>query len=293
MFGWIAVAVAAPPPGVDPEDLDHWMQRASALLAGPQGCFEFEGTLEVKIAGYLPATRWGRPGRRDFDYSGAFEGRLESGTWTAFRYRLAPDEEGVGLESLDVPVFPLLGRISPTVPQREKLPTEEPESGLAISVGNQEDAFNLVHRFLDELDPATATAYAQWDEEERGVTLFEDVPLSDAPRADTVSLVTWFPGGEPYGTRLDVEFPRRVRLSEDRVTFTLFDAQVHVRAQVVGEEVLPALESLSLGVGALGFTVGYEQRITYATARRCVGPDLPAPGVPAAPVEPSAAPPSE
>lgn len=283
MLWLISAAIAAVPPGVDPDDLDHWEARAKALLDGPGGCWELSGTLQTTLVGYLPATRWGRPGRHDLRFSGAFRGRIEAGEWRAFTYRLDPAEGQEGLDGLEVPILPMLGRMDPDLPVRERSPDEEEGSSLTVSTGDPEEAFNVVHKFLDDLDPATATTWAHWDDGQQGVVLFEDVPLSDAPRADTVSLVTFFPNGEPHGTRLDVQFPKRVRVGEGLVKATLFDTQAHLRGQRVGDEVLPALESLSLGFGALGFTLGFEQRMTYATATRCAAGSAEAPAAVDAP----------
>lgn len=271
MLWWLSSALAAPPAGVDPDDLDHWEARAKALLDGPSGCWEISGALEMKLAGYLPPTRWGRPGRHDLAFGGRFTGRIEGGEWTVFTYRLEPREDQDGIEDLEVPILPLMGRMDSSVPKRERAEGEQAGgSSLSIQTGEAGDAFNVVHHFIDELDPATATTWAHWDEDQGGVVLFEDVPLSEGARAETVSLVTYFPGGEPYGTRLDVQFPKRFKVGEGWVRPTLFDTQAHLRAQRVGDEVLPALESLSLAIGALGYTIGYEQRMTYTSATRCV-----------------------
>ena len=48
-----------------------------------------------------------------------------------------------------------------------------------------------------------------------------------------------------------------------------------MRTQVADGVALPVLESLSMGVGAFGFTVGYEQQLRYETAKPCAAASAP------------------
>jgi hypothetical protein len=264
---WSTLVFAAPPEGVDPQDLDRWEQGSAVALQGPPGCWELSGRVELLMAAYTPATLWTRAERSDHRFRGSFHGKLDQGTWTQLDYDLVNLEKPEEPAKMEVPLFPSIGKIAPNTPRRTNLPPEGDE-GLEISGGEGEEAIHLFTEILDEIDPATATSYGEWDDKTRAVKLIQDVPISDKPTADTVSVVTTFPEGGP-ATAVDVTFPTRIRMGEGLIKATLFDSQLHLRSQKVGEVVLPALESLSFGLGALGFTVGYEQKLVYEKATPC------------------------
>lgn len=290
MIAWSTLALAAPPPpGLDVDaGLATWEARAQALLAGPTGCWELSGTVELAASGYVPATRWTRPDRHDHHLAGPFTARIEGGTWTRFDYTLRPlDPDADDDQSYEIPVWPLLGRATEKpvkAPDADADGTDAPEGGTTLSIGTGGvavsdqggAAMNTLHRVLDAIDPATATSYAQWDERADAVALFQDFPLTDGRNADVITLRTGIPHAGPLATTLDVTFPGRVKVGDGLVKATIFDAQGHVRTQVVTapdgtSTALPTLESLSLGLGALGFTIGYEQTIRYVEARPCAG----------------------
>lgn len=257
----LSAAVAAPPTGVDPEDLNRWIAGSKALLAGPEGCWVLSGTVDLTLSGYIPASRWTRPERRDHVYRGSFTGRIDGGVWQEFGYDLDSEED----QDLDMPLYPMTGTIDPSIVKRTD---EVGESTLSVD-GGSEEAANTLRRVLDAIDPMTETSYAEWSEEKRGVRLLEDVPLSEKG-SDVVTVETFFPEGG-RATSLDATFPRRLKVGDDLVKVTVFDGQMHLRAQQTGDLVLPALESLSVGLGALGFTGAWEQKLVYQKATRCSG----------------------
>ncbi|MCB9683464.1 MAG: hypothetical protein H6738_19255 [Alphaproteobacteria bacterium] len=269
IVAWIASALAAPPEGVDPDDVFHWEAGSRALLDGPPGCWELSGQLDLTLSGYVPASRWTRPERRDHKMHGTFSGRIDGGTWTSFTYELDDGED-----DMTVPLFPMTGRISPDVVKRLDEPSE---STLQISSdGNgEEEAVNTLRRTLDAIDPETETAYAEWSDGKGAVRLLQDIPFEGSGR-DTVVVETLFPNGGP-ATSLDVTFPRRVKVGDALLKVTVFDGQMHLRGQQVGDLVMPALESLSVGMGALGLTGAWEQKLTYQKAQRCAASAAPAP----------------
>jgi hypothetical protein len=275
------VSWAARPPGLDVDaELGRWEAQATALLDGPTGCWEFTGSVHLAASGYVPASRWTRPDRHDHHLRGPFTARFEGGQWRSFEYTLTPDEPSESDEDFEIPVWPLLGR-SPEggIGGGEPPPGE----GGSITVGSEgvavkaqgKAAVNTLRRVLDEIDPATATAYAQWDERLDGVKVFQDFPLQEGRGSDVITFATGIPQGGALATTLDVTFPSRVRVGEGLVKATIFDAQGHVRTQVADGVALPVLESLSMGVGAFGFTVGYEQQLRYETAKPCAAASAP------------------
>jgi hypothetical protein len=293
---FLSTALAARPPGLDVDaSLATWEERAKQLLAGPAGCWNLTGTVELNASGYVPATRWTRPDRNDHHLSGPFTARIEDGTWTTFDYVLTPSE-GTD-ETLEIPVWPLLGRAAAEGAGKTEAEVIEGES-ISLSFGSGGtsvssqggEAANTMHRVLEAVDPSTATAYAQWDDKVDGVALYQDFPLSDGARSDVITMKTVIPQGGPAATALDVTFPGRVKVGDGPVRATIFDAQGHVRTQLVTgpdgrQTAIPTLESLSFGLGALGFTVGYEQRIRYQAATPCAGasPGTAPPPAPPAP----------
>ncbi len=294
----IAAASAAPPEGVDPDDLDRWEAGTRALLDGPAACWDFEGRLEVLLRLHTPPSMFSRGEQRDLATTGAFSGRISQGEWQSFAYRLDPPAGDDDMEGLtgDLPVFPIMGRIDQDVVVNLDSEQEDGDAGEAevdedddsVSIsfggdgGTQVDAstskaMNLIDEILEAIDPASTTSYGQWGDDPAGVTLIQDAPLTDRPRSDALSLVSFFPQGRPHATKLDVGFPKRIKVGDGLVKATLIDPQLHLRGQVVGDAVLPALESVSSVFGVLGFTVGYEQKLTYSAAMPCTSEQSPSP----------------
>lgn len=267
------LALAAPPDGVDLDDLDLWEARARDVLAGPVGCWVLEGNLELAYTVYTPPSLFSRAEKHTNRSGGTFVGRFVDGKWTAFDYTLDPiegDKDG----QIEVPVRPMMGKYDASVVQRVTTSADEQPSYVSIrdgGGGGGAEAMSLLDRAIDLIDPDSSTAYAQWDDEAGGVRLIQDVPMTDFARSDTLTITTLFPGGGPLGTRVDAEFPRRVRGGNKIVHVSLYDAQMHLRGQIAGGVVLPAKESVSMGIGALGFTLGYEQSLTYTRAVGCTG----------------------
>jgi hypothetical protein len=139
--------------------------------------------------------------------------------------------------------------------------------GASVSQGSSE-AMNLLDEVLEAIDPVATTSIAEWSDAPAGITLIQDAPITDKPRSPTLTMTTFFPDGQ-HATELDVRFPKRHKVGDGFVKATLLDPQFHLRGQVVGDEVLPALESASAVFGMLGFTVGYEQKLAYAGAAPC------------------------
>jgi hypothetical protein len=262
---WIVAALAAPPEGVDTADLARWEAGSERLLAGPAGCWVLGGKLALTGVTYTPASLWSRSGREDHAFRGSFLGRLEEGRWTQFDYDLSPADAPGEPAGIDFPIMPAFGILPDGVARRTN--PAEADDTLAID-GGSDGAVNLLQEVLEGLEPATSTAYAEWREADRTVRLLQDVPVSKKARAETVTVETTFPGGGA-ATALDARFPTRLRVGEGLARATVFDAQLHLRGQPAGDVVLPALDSLSFGVGAFGFTVAYEQELGFETATRC------------------------
>lgn len=282
MWSWFtALALAAAPEGVDLEDLDGWEARSRALLDGPSGCWELSGRATVKFAAYTPGGVLSRAGQHDLLREGTFHGRIEDGVWRSFGYSLETKE---GKLDLDVPIYPMEGRIDAAVIQDESPKAEEARGGVSIATeggGNGTDAGNLLDDVLEDLDFGAALSWVEWRDDLGGLVLIEEVPLEDGRDPPMVRKTTTFPQGKPYGTVVDVLFPPKLKIDEEGTpNVHVMDGQLHLRGVVVGDVVLPGVSGMSVVVGVLGFTGGYEQRMLYQEARRCVTPEAPPPTPP-------------
>ncbi|MEQ1570274.1 MAG: hypothetical protein ABMA64_31860 [Myxococcota bacterium] len=244
-------------------DLDRWQAAAAATRAGPPGCWEIGGSVALTASSDAPASRWTRGGPEEHAFVGSFLGRLDGGRWTAFTYDLSPADRPGEPAELDLPLFPTIGHIDPGVVRR----TNPSEDGTRVEVGSGE-AVNLLNEVLDELNPATATAYVERDQARGDVVLYEDIPVSRASRSDVVTVTTRFAGGGA-ASEVRAVFPRRWRAGEWPLRIGVYDAQLQVAVDPRG---LPTVDALSFGVGALGMTFGYAQTLTVTRAEPCTGP---------------------
>jgi hypothetical protein len=178
---------------------------------------------------------------------------------------------------MDVPIYPIVGRIDQAV-VKNATPDDvaiEDKGDLSITIdadgddGGSAEAINIFHEIVDSWEPAGSTTMSEWSDELGAIRLVQDIPLLDKVNPPVVTVTSTFPGGDEHPTVIDAAFPKRIKLGEWPVRVTLMDTQFHLRQQPVGDQVLPQVEGFSLMAGVLGFTLGYEQQITYATARAC------------------------
>jgi hypothetical protein len=281
---WIVMALAAPPEGVDPEDFGRWEEAADKALDGPAGCWELTGSLRVDAALHAPSTAFTRGDTMKMGAAGTWHGRLDGGQWTSFAYKWTKkDVEG---DEFSVPVFPVIGKIDQTIVVQEGLPPEEEQAAgisrkddkgsVSISIGGGEggdggaEAINLFQSAIDAWDPATATSMTEWRDKEQQISLLQDFPIFDTENSPVVVVESSFPGGGLGLSKLDAQFPRRVKIGEWPLKVNLMDTQFHLRQQQVGPTWLPQVEGFTLMAGVVGFTFGYEQQMVYTTAQACV-----------------------
>jgi hypothetical protein len=261
---WVALAFASPPSGLDLDDIDTWAARSDDLMVGPPGCWEFEGDAVQRVAWYLPASFWSRGETKEVRKEATFKGRLEDQRWVQFEVEGEDQQDGDnaiviggGEEvDLDIPIEPIVGK-----------------RGSSGGTGTADKAVSMVDNLLDSIEPSTSTAFVQWEETPPAVRFVQHVPLDDSRRPPELELSTWFPMGGP-ATKIDGTFPKRFKIGEFPLRITVMRGQFHVRGQRVGDVVLPGVESLSMVVGVLGYTFGYEQKVVYRTARPCT-PEAP------------------
>ena len=128
------------------------------------------------------------------------------------------------------------------------------------------EAPGMLDQLLQEINPETTTSYTRWDPTRRAVELVQSLPLDSSP--DPMVLTTLFPeAGAP--TTIDATFPAKLRVGDGLVRLLLRDAQLHLRGKPTALGTMPGEEGVSVVMGLFGFTVGFEQRVSYLRARAC------------------------
>ncbi len=272
----VPVALASPPEGVNLDDLDRWSAAAASLLDGPSGCWEIEGEARVRAAVFTPGGIVGKPQRVETTLAGPFTGRLEDGTWTRLDHQLQVVDRSGQLDLREIPLHPMVGRASWDERPEEGDDDEHHGSisvgmtGDGVSLGAQAwgQAANLVDEIVETVDPDAVLVWASWDDTQRAVQVTRTMPLGERASAGEIQVRSVHPLDQ-RPARLDVEFPHRIRIGSWPVRATLLDPQLHLVSLQTTHGPMPARESLSTILGALGFTLGYEQDLAYHLATPC------------------------
>lgn len=276
----VPLALAAPPQGVDLEDLATWGARSDTLLEGPPGCWEIEGEARVRVVVFTSGGFLGKPERVETTKAGPWSGRLEDGLWTRLEHQLVTTEVTGKLSVEEIPVHPMVGRValegdgpSPAGDDDEDghggtVSVGMSNEGLVVAAQAWTRAANLVDELIDAVDPDTVLVYASWSEALAAVQVVQTMPLGRRSSAGEVTVRSTHPtDGGPE--RLDMDFPARIRMGEGAVKVTLMEPQLHLVSVPSAHGPLPARESLSTILGVLGFTLGFEQELAYHQATPC------------------------
>ena len=305
MLSWILLSAASAAVPADPnqpfdlsrlDDPRPWQEQAQALLKGPDACIEVQGTVRAQVSVYTPGGLWSAGGQYNALAQGTFTGRLDHGVWTRLdtTWTEAPDQSIVFIE-LDR-FRPMVGRIPERVDPdaaarafeadihgrytKDEIigmggPAEDSPGSMAVTHkdgrvgihldGGGEEALGLVYDVLAEIDPDGTALYVMWEEDQHRVRLTESVPIS---KDDSFTIDTVFPGGDDP-TRLDVVFPKRLKVDDNGVDVIIRDGQMHLRSQSTPLGVVPGVEGASAVLRMYGFTVGFDQRVAYERVRAC------------------------
>lgn len=279
----LSTAFAADLPGdltvAQLDDPAPWEARARAMLDGPPGCIQVQGRVRLQISLYTPGGLFARAERSDVVGQGTFEGTLDAGLWTRLETTWAEAPEGSSGRLTTDRFHPIVGKLAAKPGAGEgaegagdaegdagNVSISTGEDGLKIDVSDGgEAAMGVLDETLEAIDPDVTTAYVVWDAPTRQVRLHQLVALGDR---EDLEIVVRFPENGPP-TQLDAVFPSVLKRKEDGFTFTARDAQFHLRSKVTELGVVPGSEGVSLVMGALGFTVGFDQRVTYDRVRAC------------------------
>jgi hypothetical protein len=266
LFFFSLSALAMDPPAPELlDDLDRWESGMDAVLAGPAGCWDFEGEIRQVVTLHQPPDFFSAARTETVTVAGEFNARLDAGHWVAINVR---SDVADGEQKLEVPVVPVVG----------KLPIQPDDDPGAVSVNVSQEAIrvstvfgssvSLLHEAVDAWAGRTETALAEWDADADAVMFRREIPVTEKDNRP-IRVDVRFPEAGLHPDRIDAVWPRVVKVGRWPVRGTIRDAQMHVRTYVYGEHLLPRAESLSLVAGFLGFTLGYEQTLTFRSAAIC------------------------
>lgn len=262
---YLFILLGAAGAGID-EDPSPWAPKSRALLDGPAGCVEVQGTATVDLAVMQPGG-WRGPGTtRHHHLTGPFTGTLRDGVWTERSADLRTTNSRPPIEMHDL--MPVVGRSPGGAGHDLNLSISSSGKDDPVNISAQgAQGINLVDGILDAVKPDVTLS---WLEEGEGgaLILVQRAPVKGADDDEQLELRTTFPGrGAP--TRLDVTLPRKIRVGDGPIQATLFDGQVHLRAASTPLGPLPTEEGVSVIFGFLGFTLGIDQRLVTTSYRPC------------------------
>lgn len=261
-----ATALAGPPSFELLDDIDRWESGQLAFLAGPAGCWDLTGEATQVVTLHQPPDFFSAARNERFAMEGAVSGRLVDGVWTdEIEAKLKPVDHEV---EIDVGVASLFG----TRPEKEK---DESEEEVIISVGDGgnaqisagiDQAANVLLHAVEETAGNVETSVAQWDDEQEAVLYLRELPLEGDNRP--IKVTVRFPDAGK-ADRIDAVWPQLIKVGEWPLKVKIRDAQMHAVGHAHQDKVLPWAEGLSFVFGALGYTVGFEQKVTWRSATPC------------------------
>ena len=263
----ITLAQAAEPPPFEVlDDIERWESGQDALILGPEGCWELEGKATQTLTVYQPPDFFAAARSEEFRFEGTFRGVLRDGSWSYIDQALKPTRELKWDLDGALGVTPLIGRMPDHDSHSEGTEISVSNDGAAIS-GAVAGGVNLLQEVIEALSGPAETSVAQWDRAAGAVNYLREVcmELSNKP----IEVTTRFPAGGDKADRVDVIWPKLIKVGEWPLVAKIRDAQAHVVGHRQGDLTLPWAESISVNVGAWGFTLGWEQTLTYTRATQC------------------------
>jgi len=282
-----AAALAVAPPSFELlDDIDRWEDGMDNVLQGPRGCWDFSGDFKQTVTLHQPPDFFSAARIKDFVGKGSFKARLKDGVWVTFDHAYDPSDNGIATlgkvvgemdeeskeedwdpEDFEIPVVPLVGEV-PSEMDEEDVREMNEFLGDDASAITLKKSVNLLRQAVDEWAGRTETAVAQWDSKQEAVMFLREIPVADDdPRP--IHIDVRFPAAGEYVDRIDAVWPRIVKIGKWPIRLTIRDAQMHLLAYQHDGMSLPRAESLSLVVGFMGFTMGFEQTLKFKTAARC------------------------
>jgi len=249
--------MAAAPEGIDLDDYDKWEAGARAFDRGPAGCWEFEGTVSMRLMHDSGSSFFGRAQRKDTSVQGTWTGRFTDHVWEEFVYTVDAEPEFWML------VRPLWGTVRKSGlkgfgADQAPISQEPPENARSPQMGSAAPpSFEL-----------TTTQYTDWDELSGAVILKENGTMSGIGRGDIESVHT-FPGGRDIATQHIISLPKPVEVGTWPIAGKVKAGSVHLIGFVAGDVVLPHHQKVSGIAGAFGHTLGVDSELIVSQATPC------------------------
>ncbi len=294
MWWLLPLAAAAPPEGLDLDDVDAWEAAAESFREGPEGCWELKGTAMMRLVHDAGASPFGRSRRTDESAEGTIDARFEHGRWTRFQVTMTEEPEDWMV------VWPVWGTVSteawtivdpqgelqagprPADPAKaEKEDEDEDDSGKrrgrSISIGISNDDLTLA-----------SYQFARWNEEARAVELIEEYSIEGGLTGKATTTAT-FPEGRLQASRIRIDLPTTSKIGTWPLQGRLKAASVDLLGTSVAGQVLPHSQRVSFLAGIFGHTLGADSDVTFHEVRRCEAVPLeslpPMPGNPPSEVD--------
>lgn len=276
-------AVAAAPPGVDLEDVDGWEARSKAFDEGPDGCWELEGTLELRLMLDAGASSFGRRRHDDTTVHGTVSARFDDHTWKRFHYTLDQERQ-------DWMIFrPFWGNV-----EEDAILVVDKQGNPVVTAEERREAaerrrsFRIGRKAADDGKPQVTISSLLnviWDEQAREVVFEEDGNIRGLARGKAIARHR-FPEGSTQATAFDITLPEGGTFGVWPLQGTLTSGSVHIRSYPTASgAAIPHHQRFSAIVQVFGQTVGVDSSLAFTTARRCVPEALAAP--PADPTPPA------
>lgn len=264
------LALAAPPEGLDLEDYDPWVEGARVFDRGPDGCWQLEGTVMLRLKLNSGASALGMARSSDQTVRGKVDARFDDHVWTRFHY------------TLDAPKMPwmLVRPFWGKVKDGAIVAVDEQDRPLKDEVDMPD--FGRGRRARPEGEDGDSRLRSStvetllWDEEAHAVVLREDAVFEGFGRGKVVATHT-FPDARPVATAFDVTLPGTVSIGTWPLTGSVSDGEIHVRGFPVGDSVLPQAQRFSAIGAFFGMTAAIDSFVQFTRATRCVAEAPPPP----------------
>ena len=277
------LAMAGPPKGFDPDDIELWEGRVKHAVTNDGGtCWQLQGEVQIEVRLFQPPTAFSDAGESVLIQTGSFDAVYDAGRWTRFLIDLKRD--GVP-QGADLVVGSVLGEADKGVVRTVKDEADAAagkqdalegdvqvavgSGGMAVQTGGGQAASTLGKLVDGALTDSPTTSYVYWDKKGKEVVFVVEAAIEADKPNDLLITKVRFPRGAPVPTAIDTTLPKRVTVGDGMVRGRVLSMQLHLRGQDVDGQFLPSIETLSGALGAMGFTVGYEQKIVYREARPC------------------------
>lgn len=254
MIWWVAVALGAPPAGLDLEDLDQWpLDRG--LFDDADGCWQIGGraTFTDRVG------PWSRRGSSRLQ-ARFVDGRFEEVSW---------DHREVTYDTIDGSAAGVFDdRPIDISLYAERDDPADRQAMLATRQGRR------IAKRLDRLgrSDGVVTTTAGWDEASGRVVVIESWPLGSGGNAPRIDRTLDFPGAATVAIRERWSLDGAKLFPGAPLTPALRLDVLEIDVERRADEPLPTREAVRYAVTRLGLNVAHEHVVTFEGATSCTPP---------------------